>query len=255
MKNNRRKFVKDLTSAALGITIIPRNVMGKGFIAPSDRFNIGVIGLGAQSGGLIERMSKISDARIIAGCDVHQKRLNRFRKLIDTQYKKYKIKGAAKIYEDFDKLIENSDIDGIVVSTPDHWHAIPSINAMKAGKHVYCEKPMSHTIQEGRAMEKIAREYNCILQTGSMQRSRADFRKACELVRNGYIGKIEKVWIEVGNPSAECNLPFQETPDYLNWDKWLGPAPLRSYHDIIVEKGWFPNWRWYREYGGGILSD
>ena len=91
MKNNRRKFVKDLTSAALGITIIPRNVMGKGFIAPSDRFNIGVIGLGAQSGGLIERMSKISDARIIAGCDVHQKRLNRFRKLIDTQYKKYKI--------------------------------------------------------------------------------------------------------------------------------------------------------------------
>ena len=255
MKNNRRKFVKDLTSAALGITIIPRNVMGKGFIAPSDRFNIGVIGLGAQSGGLIERMSKISDARIIAGCDVHQKRLNRFRKLIDTQYKKYKIKGVAKIYEDFDKLIENSNIDGIVVSTPDHWHAIPAINAMKAGKHVYCEKPMSHTIQEGRAMEKIAREYNCTLQTGSMQRSRADFRNACQLVRNGYIGKIEKVWIEVGNPSATCNLPFQETPDYLNWDKWLGPAPLRSYHDIIVEKGWFPNWRWYREYGGGILSD
>ena len=255
MKNNRRKFVKDLVSAALGITIIPRNVMGKGFIAPSDRFNIGVIGLGAQSGGLIERMSKISDARIIAGCDVHQKRINRFRKLIDTQYKKYKIKGAAKIYEDFDKLIENSNIDGIVVSTPDHWHAIPAINAMKAGKHVYCEKPMSHTNQEGRAMEKIAREYNCTLQTGSMQRSRADFRNACQLVRNGYIGKIEKVWIEVGNPSATCNLPFQETPDYLNWDKWLGPAPLRSYHDIIVEKGWFPNWRWYREYGGGILSD
>ena len=255
MKNNRRKFVKNFASLALGITIIPRNVIGKGFIAPSDRFNIGVIGLGAQSGGLIERMSKISDARIIAGCDVHQKRLNRFRKLIDTEYRKYKIKGVAKTYEDFDKLIENSDIDGIVVSTPDHWHAIPSINAMKAGKHVYCEKPMSHTIQEGRAMEKIAREYNCILQTGSMQRSRADFRKACELVRNGYIGKIEKVWIEVGNPSAECNLPFQETPDYLNWDRWLGPAPLRSYHDIIVEKGWFPNWRWYREYGGGILSD
>ena len=101
--------------------------MGKGFIAPSDRFNIGVIGLGFKSGGLIERMSKISDARIIAGCDVHQKRLNRFRKLIDTQYKKYKIKGEAKIYEDFDKLIENSNIDGIVVSTPDHWHAIPSL--------------------------------------------------------------------------------------------------------------------------------
>ena len=255
MINNRREFVKKTASAALGITIIPRNVMGKGFTAPSDMFNIGVIGLGAQSGGLIERMSKISYARIIAGCDIHQKRLNRFRILIDNEYKKHEIKGTALIYEDFDKLIENPNIDGVIVSTPDHWHAIPSINAMKAGKHVYCEKPMSHTIQEGRAMVKTARKYNRILQTGSMQRSRADFRKACELVRNGYIGKIERVWIEVGNPSAPCNLPFQETPDYLNWDRWLGPAPLRSYHDIIVEKGWFPNWRWYREFGGGILSD
>ena len=88
-----------------------------------------------------------------------------------------------------------------------------------------------------------------------MQRSRADFRKACELVRNGYLGKIEKVWVEVGNPSAACNLPYQPTPDYLNWERWLGPAPLRSYHKVIVENSWFPDWRWYREYGGGILSD
>ena len=255
MQNNRRKFLKKTASAFLGITIIPRNVIGNGFIPPSDRFNIGVIGLGAQSGGLIERMSKIPEARVIAGCDIHQKRLKRFSKLIADQYKKYGINGTASVYEDFDKLIENSNIDGVVVSTPDHWHAIPSINAMKAGKHVYCEKPMSHTIHEGRAMEETARKYNRVLQTGSMQRSRADFRKACELIRNGYLGKIEKVWIEVGNPSAACNLPFQETPDYLDWDRWLGPAPARSYHDIIVETGWFPNWRWYREYGGGILSD
>ena len=253
--NKRREFLKKTTSAALGVTIIPRHVIGKGFTPPSDRFNIGIIGLGAQSSGLIERISKISDARVIAGCDIHKKRLNRFSKLIENEYVKYKIKGTALIYEDFYKLIENPNIDGVVVSTPDHWHAIPSINAMKAGKHVYCEKPMSHTIHEGRAMENTAKKYNRILQTGSMQRSRADFRKACELVRNGYIGKIERIWVEVGNPSAPCNLPFQETPDYLNWDRWLGPAPLRSYHDIIVERDWFPNWRWYREFGGGILSD
>ena len=253
--NNRREFLKKATTAALGVTIIPRYVMGKGFTPPSDRFNIGVIGLGAQSSGLIERMSKISNARVIAGCDIHKKRLNRFRKLIDNEYVKHNIKGTALIYEDFYKLIENPNIDGVVVSTPDHWHAIPSINAMKAGKHVYCEKPMSHSINEGRAMENTAKKYNRILQTGSMQRSRADFRKACELVRNGYIGKIEKIWVEVGNPAAPCNLPFQETPDYLDWDRWLGPAQLRSYHDIIVEKDWFPNWRWYREFGGGILSD
>ena len=97
---------------------------------------------------------KLKYLELLQVVSVHQKRLNRFRKLIDTQYKKYKIKGAAKIYEDFDKLIENSNIDGIVVSTPDHWHAIPSINAMKAGKHVYCEKPMSHTIQTGESYGK-----------------------------------------------------------------------------------------------------
>ena len=111
MINNRRQFLKKTSSAFLGITIIPRHVMGKGFTAPSDRFNIGVIGLGAQSGGLIERMSKIPEARVIAGCDIHQKRLNRFRELMANEYKKYEIKGAALVYEDFDKLIENSNID------------------------------------------------------------------------------------------------------------------------------------------------
>ena len=107
--NKRREFLKKTTSAALGVTIIPRYVIGKGFIPPSDRFNIGVIGLGAQSSGLIERMSKISDARVIAGCDIHKKRLNRFSKLVDNEYVKHKIKGRALIYEDFYKLIENNN--------------------------------------------------------------------------------------------------------------------------------------------------
>lgn len=255
MKNNRRQFVKQTTAAIAGLSIVPRHVLGKGYTAPSDRFNVGVIGTGAQSSGLIKRLSKIPQARVIAGCDVHQKRLVKFSQLIEEQYQMYGVKGKAEVHEDYEKLLENPDIDGVVVSTPDHWHAIPAIDAMKAGKHVYCEKPMSHTINEGRMMEKVARKYNRVLQTGSMQRSRADFRKACELVRNGYLGKIEKVWVEVGNPSAPCDLPYQATPNYLNWERWLGPAPLRSYHDIIVEASWFPNWRWYREYGGGILSD
>jgi predicted dehydrogenase len=255
MKNNRRQFVKQTTAAIAGLSIVPRHVLGKGHKAPSDRFNVGVIGTGAQSSGLIKRISRIPQARVIAGCDVHQKRLVKFSQLIEEQYQKYGVKGKAEIHEDYQKLLENPDIDGIVVSTPDHWHAIPSIDAMKAGKHVYCEKPMSHNINEGRVMEKVARKYNRVLQTGSMQRSRADFRKACELVRNGYLGKIEKVWVEVGNPSAACNLPYQPTPDYLNWERWLGPALLRSYHKVIVENSWFPDWRWYREYGGGILSD
>jgi predicted dehydrogenase len=255
MKNNRRKFMKQTATAFAGLSIVPRHVLGQGYIAPSDRFNIGIIGTGAQSSGLIKRFAKIENARVIAGSDVHKKRLVKFTQNVTESNQKYGKSGTPEVHEDYRKLIENKDIDGIVVSTPDHWHAIPSIEAMKAGKHVYCEKPMSHSIHEGRMMEKVARKYNRTLQTGSMQRSSDQFRKACELVRNGYLGKIEKVWVEVGNPSAPCNLPYEATPDYLNWERWLGPAPLRSFHKVIVEAHHFPNWRWYREFGGGILSD
>ncbi len=255
MKNDRREFIKQGSTAIAGITIVPRQVLGKGFTAPSDRFNLAVIGTGAQGSGLTKRFFKNTTAQVIAASDVHKQRLERFSKLIAEQHKIYDIKGKFEVYDDYQYLLDHKDIDGIIVSTPDHWHAIPSIEAMKAGKHVYCEKPLSHTINEGRMMEQAARKYNRVLQTGSMQRSKDSFRKACELVRNGYLGKIEKVWVEVGNPSAPCNLPYQPTPNYLNWERWLGPAPLRSYHIEIVESARFPNWRWYREYGGGILSD
>lgn len=255
MVSHRRHFIKQSTAAVVGLSIIPRHVMGKGFVAPSDRFNIGVIGAGAQSGGLIKRFSGIPGVRVIAGCDIHSKRLTNFLSLMEEQYRQYDVEGTIQTYKAYQELLENQDVDGVVVSTPDHWHAIISIAAMASGKHVYCEKPLSHTIQEGRIMEQVARKTNRVLQTGSMQRSRPDFRKACELVRNGYLGNIEKIWVEVGNPSAYCNLPYEPTPEYLDWDRWLGPAPLRSYNSIIVEKDWFPNWRWYKEYGGGILSD
>lgn len=255
MGSHRRHFIKQSAAAAVGLSIIPRHVMGKGFVAPSDRFNIGVIGTGAQSGGLVKRFSGIPGVRVIAGCDIHSRRLVNFLSLMEEQYRQYDVEGTIQTYKAYQELLENQDIDGVVVSTPDHWHAIISIAAMESGKQVYCEKPLSHTIQEGRIMEQVARKTNRVLQTGSMQRSRPDFRKACELVRNGYLGDIEKIWVEVGNPAAYCNLPYEPTPDYLDWDRWLGPAPLRSYNSVIVEKDWFPNWRWYKEYGGGILSD
>ena len=154
MKNNRRQFVKQTAAVVAGLSIVPRHVLGKGQTAPSDRFNVGIIGTGAQSNGLIKRISRIPQARVIAGCDVHQKRLVKFSNLIEDLYKKYRINGKYEVHEDYQKLLENKDIDGVVVSTPDHWHAIPAIDSMKAGKHVYCEKPMSHTINEGRIMEK-----------------------------------------------------------------------------------------------------
>ena len=160
MKNDRREFIKQVSTAIAGITIVPRQVLGKGFTAPSDRFNLAVIGTGAQGSGLTKRIFKNTTAQVIAASDVHKQRLEGFSKLIAEQHKIFEIKGKFEVYEDYQYLLDHKDIDGIIVSTPDHWHAIPSIEAMKAGKHVYCEKPLSHTINEGRMMEQAARKYN-----------------------------------------------------------------------------------------------
>ncbi len=161
-------------------------------------------------------------------------------------------------YGDFRELLNRKDVDAIVIATPDHWHAVGTIMAANAKKHVYCEKPLAHSIQEGRAMVKAVKENNIVLQTGSMQRSRENFRKACELVRNGYVGEIKEVLVSVGTAAIACNLAEQSVPSSLNWDLWLGPAQSRSFNAELsppVEQDIFPNWRLYKEFGGGILSD
>jgi len=258
----RRSFLLTSTLAASAFTLIPRKVLGgKGYVSPGDKINIGFIGTGKQAGGLFEQFANIPDVQVTACCDVDSQKLNKFKKQAELFY-------AAKAgireyngcigYERYEDLIARTDIDAVIIVTPDHWHAILAIAAMKAGKDVYCEKPMAHTIKEGRAMVEATRKYNRVFQTGSMQRSWWQFRHACELVRNNYLGEIKKILVNVGDPAIECKLKGEPTPGYLNWDRWLGPTQSRSYNPIlsppITEQDW-PMWRAYREYGGGILSD
>jgi predicted dehydrogenase len=130
--------------------------------------------------------------------------------------------------------------------------------AANAGKHVYCEKPLAHTVEEGRAMVNAVHKNKIVLQTGSMQRSSKNFRQACELVRNGYLGDIKEVLVSVGTAGIACDLPEQTLPAVLNWDRWLGPANPRPFNAELappVEQDIYPHWRNYREFGGGILSD
>jgi predicted dehydrogenase len=132
------------------------------------------------------------------------------------------------------------------------------ILAAKARKDIYCEKPLSLTIAEARAMVKAVRKYDRVFQTGSMQRSSPEFRKACELVRNGRIGKVQQVLVDVGGPSKWCDLPEEPMEPGLQWDLWLGPAPVRPYNSVLSPRGvhkHFPNWRNYREYSGGMMTD
>lgn len=263
MKNmtiDRRKFLSTTAFSLAGLTIIPGAVFGgKGRISPSDKINLAFIGTGKQSEGLVNNFIKRNEVRIVAGSDVDKNKLERFKKQVETYYEENgEAKAEVKTYEDFRDLLERKDIDAVIVATPDHWHALQSIEAMKAGMDVYCEKPLAHTIEEGKAMVTAAEKYNRIVQTGSMQRSWGDFRHASELVRNGYIGEIKKILVSVGAPAIPCELPKQTTPHDLNWNLWLGPAPERGYNAVLsppVDQTHWPRWRDYKEYGGGILAD
>ena len=259
---NRRSFIKKSTLGLAAFTIVPRYVLGgKGYIAPSDKINLGFIGCGKQSHGLGSAFLNLADVQMVAACDIDTIKLDKFKEMAEKHYAEKEAQASYKgmaAYADFRDLLNRDDIDGVIIALPDHWHAIPAIEAMKAGKDVYCEKPLSHTIEEGRAMVEAARVYDRVLQTGSMQRSWDGFRQACELVRNGYLGEIQKVVVNVGDPALVCDLPDQAIPTSLSWDQWIGPAPYRGYHDVLAPpypiEIW-PKWRDYKEFGGGILCD
>jgi len=260
--NTRRHFLKQgvrlVTGAAL-FEIVPRKVLGRGFLAPSDRINIGFIGTGKQARGLAESFSPI--AQLVAGADIDTEKLAAFAAKVQelaakaagtTTYKGF------TPYANFQQILDRKDIDGVVVATPDHWHAVVSVMAAGAGKHVYCEKPLAHSVEEGRAMVNAVKRNKVVLQTGSMQRSWRNFRHACELVRNGYVGEIKEIWVTVGGPSIPCDLPGKPVPANLDWKKWVGPAVYHDYNPTLappLQEDVWALWRTYKEYGGGGIAD
>lgn len=163
-----------------------------------------------------------------------------------------------KKYSHYREMLNDKEIDAVVIASPDHWHAQMSIDAAKAGKDIYCEKPLSSSVAEGRAMVDATRKYNRVFQTGSMQRSWNQFRHAVELIRNGYIGTVQKVYVAIGDPYKSCDLPTQETPSNIDWDSWIGPTQYRGYHKDLAcpigDKRW-AQWRDYFPYGGGMITD
>ena len=163
-------------------------------------------------------------------------------------------------YHYYRELLERSDIDAVVIASPDHWHAQMVIDAAKAGKDIYCEKPLALTVAEGRAMVRATRKYDRVFQTGNMQRSWRDFRHAVELVRNGYIGDIKEVNVSVGEPVKQCDIPTEKVPEGLDWNEWVGPSLYQGFNKIfapssaIGESPW-AWWRGYRNFGGGFITD
>src|SRR5215469_3910462 len=258
---SRRGFVKSglAAAAAIGVpTILPASVFGQ--YAPSKRINVGAIGVGRIS--RVHDMPSIlqyDNARIVAACDLDAHRVEEAKKLVNDYYatKTGKPYDGVTGYSNYHELLANKDIDAVVVSTPDHWHALIAIDAVRAGKDVYLQKPASLTISEGRVLSNAVQASGRILQIGSQQRSTVQFRYAAELVRNGRIGELQRVEVGLpGDPPGGDPTP-QPVPNGFNYEMWLGETPYVPYtlDRVHPRKGYDrPGWLRVRQFGAGMIT-
>jgi len=241
---------------AIAPTFVPSSLFGR--TAPSNRLNIGFIGNGLQFGGHFSAVLGRDDCRAVALCDVMLAKAVKRRDEAEKTYGAEQPDGVyrgVKAYQYSEELLARDDIDAVWICTPDHWHAPLANAAMKSGKDVYCEKPMTLTVREGRVLVDTARRCGRVFQTGSQQRSEYSFRKACEMVRNGWIGDLTRVRTSLGEFPPALALPEQPIPPGFDYDRWLGPTPWRPYHDKRVEGNYGGGWRCFYEYGARKNGD
>jgi len=259
----RRTFIKNSSAAAAAAfavpTIVPSTVFGKS--APSNKIQIGQIGCGRIARGHdLPGTMQYDIARVIAVSDVDDNRMKDGKKLVEDFYnEKLNGKGVPEVrmYGDYKEMLLNPEIDAVIISTPDHWHSQPAIEAALAGKDIYLQKPTSLTIAEGRLVSDVVRKQGVILQMGTQQRSSDQFRVAAELVRNGRIGKLHTVKIGLpGDPSGP-EAEEMPVPVNLNYDMWLGETPYVYYTEIGVhpQQGYGrPGWLRREQFGAGMIT-
>jgi myo-inositol 2-dehydrogenase / D-chiro-inositol 1-dehydrogenase len=259
----RRNFLKNTAATAAGTmiipTIVPSSVFGKN--APSNKIHVGQIGCGriARSHDMAETL-KYDVARMVAVSDVDSKRMADGKKLVEDFYKGKT--GSSnpidvKMYADYKDLLADKNIDAVLISTPDHWHSQPAIEAALAGKDIYLQKPTSLTVEEGRLLSDIIHRQGVILQVGTQQRSSAQFRRAAELVRNGRIGKVHTVKIGLPGDPAGPAFETKPVPSNLNFDMWLGSTPEIEYKEELVHPQndySRPGWLRHENYGAGMIT-
>lgn len=252
---SRRTFLKAAAGTAGLALSMPAASYGR-VLGANERIRVGIIGMGRQSRGHLQTLLDMSEVEVAALCDVYEPNLSYASEQAP----------AADAYADFRRVLERSDIDAVVIGTPDHWHALPTVRACEAGKDVYVEKPTSRTITEGRRMVEAARRYDRVVQVGTQQRSAPHFQRAVEIVRSGRLGQVSfvRTW-NYGNaaPSGIGDPPDEEPPPGLDWEMWLGPAPRVPYNRnrfgvLLDEDGNYSRWasfRWFWDYAGGMMTD
>jgi len=252
---SRRGFLGSAAAVAAPM-VVPRHVLGdETSAAPSEKIVLGVVGPGKMMyGSHMPHFLRMPEIQLVAVCDVDTTRREAGKKRVDDAYGN----SDCAAYNDYREILAREDVDAVACATPDHWHAMVILDSCKAGKDMYCEKPLTNNLMEAKAVMDAVKAAGIIFQTGSQQRASSNFRYACELVRNGHIGKVERVEVGVGGPPRPCNLPGEEMEPGLDWDRWLGPAPMREYSSVLSPRGvhnHFPSWRAFCEYGGGGMTD
>ena len=237
----RRGFLKTAVAAGAAPLLVSSEAFGA-----NDRIVMGCIGMGGQGRGDMGGFLGHKGVQVVAVCDVVGGHREKAKSMVDGRYGNKDCKSV----NDFRQITRRDDIDAVLIGTPDHWHAIISIDAMKNGKDVYCEKPETLTVRQGRVMTQTARRYARVFSGGS-QRVWGDYNWFHRMVWGGRIGEVKEGWVGVGGPSGPCYLPPVPTPADVDWNRWLGPAPWRPFHPTLIRGGFRP----YRDYSGGGMTD
>jgi predicted dehydrogenase len=245
MRISRRSFVRRGLGAAVAPTIVPSRLFRS--TAPSNQITVGFIGTGDQGRWNLNRYLGLEDARVLAVCDVDSVRMRKAKEAVDEKYQNHDCAET----KDFREILARTDIDAVMISTPDHWHTLMSVMAVRAGKDVQCEKP-TLTINEGKILIESVRRHKKVFQTSTEDRSLPVYHRMAELVRNGRIGRLEKIEVILPLQPTEPGDPTpQPVPPELDYEMWLGPAPFAPYTKDRVHF----NFRWIWDYSGGIIPD
>ena len=253
---SRRRFVAGIAASLAVPTIIPRRVLGDANHAPAnEKIRLVAIGVGKMMyGSHLPHFVKMPEVQVVAVSDVDATRREAGKRRVDDAYGN----GDCQAFVDYREMLDLKEIDAVACATPDHWHARVILDVCRAGKDMYCEKPLTNTLAEAKRVMDAVNASEIIFQTGSQQRASREFRYACELVRNGRIGQIKEIQVGVGGPPRPCNLPGEEPEAGLDWNLWQGCAPERDYSSVLSPRGvhnHFPSWRNFCEYGGGGMTD
>lgn len=232
----RRSFISQVLASGSAPWIIPSHVL-RSQTAPSNKITLGVIGVGAQGTGDMRAFLTQDDVRVVAVSDVNKHNVDRARGLIKEAYKSDDV----KVYPDFRELNRDKGIDAVLMALPVHWHSIPATDAILNGKHIYHEKPMGMSFEEAKHVRAAVRKKGVVFQFGTQQRSDLKFRWASELALNGRLGKLKEIQVGVEGGRQTELFPEQSVPDFLDWDRWVGPAPMTSFHSNKIQRSYHEN--------------